>query len=354
VRPVLTILFAFALCTTLSAVAWSHHSRGNFNLEETVELSGTVTEYSWRNPHTFATLAVQNDEDVEDEWLLELNSISVLTGTGWNRETLKVGDEVTVVGNLEHNPTSKFFFSNYFVLPDGSRMVSAPNFSRGVPIARPPAREIDVTARSEDFSGIWRRQGGMGMGGGRPPAISLGGQTAARGLSLTAAGQSELANFDVRDNPWFQCVPGTLPDILDGTQQIVREDGALIFRYEILEIERTVHLGLSDHPIGTAPSHLGHSIGRFDGETLVVDTSLFTPATWGIGAGVPSSDQKHVVERYTLTNDGRRLEVETLFEDPVYLTEPMEMATTFFLDAGYPWQNYNCDAQASRRHLDVE
>ena len=66
-RPVLTILFAFALCTTLSAVAWSHHSRGNFNLEETVELSGTVTEYSWRNPHTFATLAVQNDEDVEDE-----------------------------------------------------------------------------------------------------------------------------------------------------------------------------------------------------------------------------------------------------------------------------------------------
>ena len=191
-------------------------------------------------------------------------------------------------------------------------------------------------------------------GGGQPPAISLGGQTAARGLSLTAAGQSELANFDVRDNPWFQCEPGTLPDILDGTQQIFREDGALIFRYEILEIERTVHLGLSDHPVGTAPSHLGHSIGRFDGGTLVVDTSLFTPATWGIGAGVPSSDQKHVVERYTLTNNGRRLEVETLFEDPVYLSEPMEMATTFFLDAGYPWQNYNCDAQASRRHLDVE
>ena len=142
--------------------------------------------------------------------------------------------------------------------------------------------------------------------------------------------------------------------MLDGTQQIVRAEGELRFRYELLEIERTVHLGLSEHPVGTAPSHLGHSIGWFEGETLVIDTALFTPATWGIGAGVPSSEQKRVVERYMLANDGRRFEVEYLFEDPVYLTEPMEMAITFFLDAGYPWQNYNCDAQASRRHLDVE
>jgi len=353
-RHFIAILYALALCTALSAVAWSHHSRGNFNLEETVELSGRITEYSWRNPHTFATLAVRNDNGVEEEWLLELNSVSVLTGTGWNRETLQVGDEVTVVGNLEHNPTSKFFFSNYFVLPDGSRMVSAPNFSRGVPIARPPARETDATARSEDFSGIWRRQRGMGMGGGQAPAISFGGQTPARGLSLTAAGQAELANFDVRDNPWFQCVPGTLPDILDGTQQIVREEGKLLFQYEILEIERTVHLGMRDHPAGTPLSHLGHSIGWFEGETLVVDSAFFAPATWGIGAGVPSSDQKHVVERYVLADEGRRLQVEYQFEDPVYLTGQMEMATTFFLDAGYPWQEYNCDAQASRRHLDVE
>ena len=112
-----------ALSACLCATAGAHHSRGNFDLENTVELQGTILEYSWRTPHAFVTLAVENDSGETEEWLLELNSIAVLTGTGWNRDTLTVGDEVTVVGNLEKNHTSNFFFSNYFVLPDGSSMV---------------------------------------------------------------------------------------------------------------------------------------------------------------------------------------------------------------------------------------
>ncbi len=348
-----------ALTICLSSGAWTHHSRGNFDLENTVELQGTVTEYTWRNPHTFATLDVVNDAGETEEWLLELNSISVLTGTGWDRDTLSVGDEVTVVGNLEHDPTSNFFFSNYFVLPNGSRMVSAPNFSRGVPIDRPPARTIDATARSGDFSGIWRQAGGMGGGGmgmgGAAPAISLGNQTAARGLPLTAAGQAELDDFNVRDNPWFQCVQTTLPGVVSGTQQIVRaSDDEIVFRYELRDVERIIHLGMAQHPAGTAASHLGHSIGWFEDETLVIDSANFAPTAWGIGAGVPSSDEKHVVERYTLIDDGNRLQLEYTFEDPEYLAEPVAMSRTFFLDPGYPWQDYNCDANASSRHLDVE
>ena len=353
-----SLSIAVTMVTCLCATAWAHHSRGNFDLDNVIELQGTITEYSWRNPHTFVTLAVANDAGEAEEWLLELNSISVLTGTGWDRDTLRVGDEVTVVGNLEHNPTSNFFFSNYFVLPDGSRMVSAPNFSRGVPIARPPAREVDSSARSEDFSGIWRQQRGMGMGmGGNAGAavISLGGQAPARGLPVTARGQTELDAYDVADNPWFQCEARTLPGVITGTQMIAREnDDEIIFHYEILEVERTVHLGMTGHPSGTEPSHLGHSIGWFEDETLVVDTVLFTPAVWGIGSGLRSSADKHVVERYTLIDGGNRMQVEYTFEDPVYLTEPVAMSSTFFTDPGYPWQEYGCDPNASSRHLNVE
>jgi hypothetical protein len=337
---------------TLCATAWSHHSRRNFDLENTTELSGTITEYSWRNPHTFAKLAVQGDAGETEEWLLELNSISVLTGTGWDRNTLHVGDEVTVVGNLEFEPGSRLFFSNYFVLPDGSRMVSAPNYSRGVPIARPPAREIDLSARSDDFSGIWRPQG-MGMGAA-PAAISFGGQTPSRGLPLTEAGQAELDAFDVEDNPWFRCEPRSLPWIVSATQQIVREsDDEILFRYEIMDVERQIHLNMTAHPADVAPSHLGHSIGRFEDGALIVETARFAPADWGIGAGISSSDQKQVVERYTL-EEGNRLNVEYTVGDPVYLAEPVTLSATFFLDAGYPWQDYNCDPLASRRHLTLE
>ncbi len=85
-----------------------------------------------------------------------------------------------------------------------------------------------------------------------------------------------------------------------------------------------------------------------------MDTALFSPAVWGIGTGIPSSDEKHVTERYTLIDGGNRLQVEYTFEDPVYLTEPIAMASTFFADPGYPWREYDCDPSASSRHLDVE
>ncbi len=397
-------LFSVACLTCLAGLAQAHHSRGNFDLDDVLELNGVVTEYTWRNPHTFVTLDVENDAGEAEEWLLELNSIAVLTGTGWTRDTIQVGDRVTVFGNPDNDRSKKFFFSNYFVLPDGSRMVSAPNYSRGVPIQRPPARELDTTATSTDFTGIWRREGGMGggmgMGGGAAgfgvgvgmgaiggaagagmgadagaagagmgaiggatalapppagPAIALGNQTPAMGLPVTARGQAELDDWDVRDNPWFRCEPRTLPGVIGGTQEILRPaDDRITFRYEILDVERTVHLGLTGHPSDIEPSHLGHSIGWFEDESLVVDTALFTPADWGIGAGVPSSDLKHVVERYSLFDGGRRMQVEYTFEDPVFLTEQVTLSATFFVDPGYPWQEYGCDPNASSRHLDVE
>ena len=361
--------YTVACLTCLAGLAHAHHSRGNFDLDDVLELNGVVTEYTWRNPHTFVTLDVENDAGEVEEWLLELNSIAVLTGTGWSRDTIQVGDRVTVFGNPDNDRSKKFFFSNYFVLPDGSRMVSAPNYSRGVPIQRPPARELDTTATSDDFTGIWRREGGMGggmgMGGGGTPGVpvpaglgqgvSLGNQTPAMGLPVTARGQAELDNWNVGDNPWFRCETRTLPGVISGTQEILRPtEDRITFRYEILDVERTVHLGMTGHPSDIEPSHLGHSIGWFEDESLVVDTALFTPADWGIGAGVPSSDLKHVVERYTLVDSGRRMQVEYTFEDPVFLTEPVTLSATFFVDPGYPWQEYGCDPNASSRHLDVE
>ena len=365
-------LFPIAGLTFLVGLVHAHHSRGNFDLDDVIELNGVVSEYTWRNPHTFVTLDVEDDAGEVEEWLLELNSIAVLTGTGWTRDTIQVGDRVTVFGNPDNDRSKKFFFSNYFELPDGSRMVSAPNYSRGVPIQRPPPRELDTTASSADFTGIWRREGGMGGGmgmgmgaGGAAPfpgpatapgqGISLGGQAPAMGLPVTPRGQAELDNWNVRDNPWFRCETRTLPGVITGTQEISRPaDDRISFRYEILDVERTVHLGLTGHPSDVERSHLGHSIGWFEDGTLVVDTALFTPADWGIGAGVPSSDLKHVVERYLLLDGGRRMQLEYMFEDPVYLAEPVTMSATFFVDPGYPWEVYDCDPNASSRHLDVE
>ena len=102
-----SILAAVVLIAGVSTNAWAHHSRSNFDLDTVLEFHGVITEYSWRNPHTFATLAVQDDAGESKELLLELNSVSVLTRQGWTRDTLSVGDEVTVFANPDHDGDKK-------------------------------------------------------------------------------------------------------------------------------------------------------------------------------------------------------------------------------------------------------
>ena len=362
-RNLRPLLIGTLLATSLLSSAFAHHSRSNFNLDTVLEFQGVITEYSWRNPHTFATLAVKSESGETRELLLELNSISVLTRQGWTRETLSVGDEVTVFANPDRNKGKNLYYSNYFVLPNGSLIASAPG-TGPASLPRTPRQQGDPTARSDDFSGIWRAEGGRfgarggnGMGAGNPGQnrVSLGGQTQAVGLPVTALGQAELDAWDVEDNPWFRCVTKTPPWIFSGVgaHKIIRESNDKItIRYEILDVERTVHMGTTEHASGVELSHLGHSIGWFEGETLVVDTALFAPAQWGIGNGVSSSEQKHLVERFTLLDDGHRLKFDYTIEDPVYLTEPVSLSQTFSLNPDYPWQDeYGCDSEASSRHI---
>ncbi|MGI9272435.1 MAG: DUF6152 family protein [Woeseiaceae bacterium] len=356
--------FLVALVVLAPAITWSHHSRSNFNLDEVLEFHGVITEYSWRNPHTFATLAIVNDAGESTELLLELNSVSVLTRQGWTRDTLKVGDEVTVFASPDNNPNKNLYYSNYFVLPDGEIIASAPGTA---PNSAPRVRrqQPDRTAKSDDFSGMWRVEGGRfgergrdrsgGNGEQNPNAMSLGGQTQAVGLPVTELGRAELDAWNVADNPWFRCVSKTPPWLFSGVgaHKFIRDDSEqIIIRHEILDVERIVYLGDREHPADVEPSHLGHSVGWFEDATLVVDTASFTPAQWGIGNGLSSSDEKHLVERFTLLDGGSRMNYEYTITDPTYLTEPVSLSQTMSLDPAYPWQDeYGCDPEASSRHL---
>ena len=260
-----SLFVACALAAGLSVTASAHHSRTNFDQDTLLEFEGVVTEYTWRNPHSFATLAVETETGETRELLMEMNSISVLGRGGWTRDTMKVGDAVTVFANPDNDANNNIYYSNYWVLPDGSIMASAPGSAPDT-VRVPPQRQVDATARSEDFSGIWRAAGGrfgvggmgMGMGGGNanggnagPPSASLGGQGPASGLPLTALGQAELDAWDVEDNPWFRCISKTPPWLFSGVgaHRFTRTDDRLIIRHEINDVERVIHLGMTEHPV---------------------------------------------------------------------------------------------------------
>jgi len=85
------------------------------------------------------------------------------------------------------------------------------------------------------------------------------------------------------------------------------------------DLVRTIHMDRVEHPVALASSRAGHSIGRWDGDTLVVDTVGFAP---GILAGnVAHSDRVHVVERFTLDSATMSLRRDYVAEDPEYFTD---------------------------------
>lgn len=86
-------------------------------------------------------------------------------------------------------------------------------------------------------------------------------------------------------------------------------------------------------------------------EVLIVDTRNFADHRSPYQSGVPSGAQKHVVERYRLTEDGTRIAVEFLLEDPQYLAEPLTHTRELVYSPHLVMSRYDCDPQTTRRFL---
>jgi len=109
--------------------------------------------------------------------------------------------------------------------------------------------------------------------------------------------------------------------------------------YGYMDISRTVYLNLTAHPKDVKPSQWGHSIGSWDGDTLVVDTANFLAGP--IANGVMHSDRYHLVERFTMSSDGKQLTRSWTGEDPLYLAEPFKGQDVVEISQT-PFEPYNC------------
>jgi len=333
---------AAALVTT---PALAHHSRSNFDLDSTVEVEGTVTEFAWNNPHAFAVVEGKKGDGPVEKWTFELNSTPVLTRFGWTPGTLKQGDHVVARGNPDRNPDRRFIYANLFI-KNGQEI-----WAWGGPqLTSPPKPSAEqLAAKSTDFTGVWRVQfKGDVLGRNRPDTQLV------NTLPVTAKGQAELDHFDPDKNPEWDCSPQTMPQILGYPYpfEITRPNAdTLVIRYEVNELVRTVHMNMKAHPADVAASPLGHSIGRIENGELVIETAKFTNVRWGNGTGVDSSGEKTTVERYALGADGRSLTLHFTMTDPEYLSKPVTDEQHYNLNSGYKLQDYLCDPATARRHL---
>jgi hypothetical protein len=91
-----SIAFAAAAAALLSISGWAHHSHTNYNTDEFINLSGTITEVAWTNPHVWIYMEVANAKGGPQKWALEGGSVTSLMRGGWQRNSLKRGDKVSV------------------------------------------------------------------------------------------------------------------------------------------------------------------------------------------------------------------------------------------------------------------
>ena len=151
--------------------------------------------------------------------------------------------------------------------------------------------------------------------------------------------------------------PPPILDDLPSVREIKIGAREVLIRFDTggVEAVRTIHLDQAGHPADVEPSLLGHSIGRWDGEALVVDSVAFMPDRRGVSAiGIPSGPRKHMTERFTLADDGLSLRRETTLEDPDYLTVPVSyvMVWDHRPDLDFSSASQTCDPEIANRFLE--
>src|SRR4029450_1013349 len=112
-------------------------------------------------------------------------------------------------------------------------------------------------------------------------------------------------------------------------------------KIEEYDLVRTIHIDQTATPKATKPSPLGYSVGKWEGNTLVGTTTQVS-YPWFDQAGIPQSEKSVLVERFSPTTDGSRLDYTVTVTDPVNFTKPVTL-NRYFLDLGEMIVRYNCE-----------
>jgi hypothetical protein len=357
------------LCAAaLAAPAFAHHGFGRFDPTKDITLEGTLTGIDFVNPHAYLYFDVTGTDGKVTPMRCEMRAATVLRRSGWSPEMFVAGKAVTITGNPHRDDPASCYI-------DTLKLGDAPTLERYQQLSGPASTRPERPARAPtgepNIFGDWAQEQYLiarppnGRGGLVPKSMVAAvesGQIAfadvpnagwgAQPVTLTAAGQAvadELRARPPEDSPRARCeITSILFDwVFDGPiNRITRGDGAITLEYG-RGLERTVHMNTTSHPANITRTRAGHSIGRWDGDTLVVDTVGFEP---GIVAGaVPHSEQLHVVERFTLDSATMALKREYVAEDPLYFGDQYKGADTVLV-ADAPFAEDRCEELTYRNY----
>jgi hypothetical protein len=199
---------------------------------------------------------------------------------------------------------------------------------------------------AESLAGVWLPRG--------EGFIEFARQTNSNEWALTPSAERQRDAYDGVSTPQVDCVPVSAPTVMlqpVHTEIIVSGDRVLI-RRDWMDVERAVYMDGRGHPENGERTVQGHTIGRWDDETLVMDTALFKEHILGTNAKIPSGLRKHLVERLFLSADRKSLNYEFTLDDPDYLLEPVTGNASWDFRPDLKPSGLPCNLEAARRPFD--
>ncbi|MFL2546769.1 MAG: DUF6152 family protein [Candidatus Rariloculaceae bacterium] len=320
----------------LPAVA--HHSRTIFDYEQLVTVEGVVTKYEFANPHIHLYVETETDAGEAVVWAFETGPTTTMRRRGWSDSAFFVGDRVIVEGH----PMKVSGTTTAAIADNSVRIVGAASSnSAGLAAAVEGERSSPIIA--DGLSGVWEV----------PRTSFIDEFSEPFDWALTDKGAEALSTYDdLTMNPQTRCMARSVPWVMifSGVQEIAVGDSEVSIRTEYDTVDRLVHMDAASHDNATVSYH-GHSIGWWEGDALVVDTTHFAGNRNGNARGVQSGPQKHLVERFELNPDRTRLTYSFELADPEYLAATVtgQFQSTYRPDLEF--DPIACDPEIARRFL---
>ena len=324
----------FVITTLLPLLASAHHSFApHFDADKPVSISGTIIEYERRNPHAYLNIRAEDANGRVTDWRCESHGFTQLARNGITPEMLAPGTRVGISGSQHRRDPNMCFFDMVY-LEDG----------RELSVNGPRGQVSSQEEQRDSIFGTWMLlPGGFATSG--PQAMME---------FLTGEGKAAVEKYNpFQDDPTYRCEPVAIRRVwgAPGTPlAIMRQGDDVVIRYEWMDAQRTIHMNQDAVPLDAEPSILGYSIGHFEEDTLVIETSRFTQGVLNqfvTAEGQPMrgllhSDQLRTVERLSLDQARNRLVMSMDHYDDVFFSRDFPNYTREYAPSTLDIQPFGC------------
>lgn len=312
-----------------------------------VTLRGVVTNVEWINPRVRFAVDVR-DARATAHWIVELaDAATTLERNGWSARSLKIGDAVIVQAVTTTGPERQALASSVVLSKGGAQLFKlsvttpsaygpVPRWADGQPRLGPPA----------GAKGYWKTD----VADPDVANVTAGDRVA---MPWAKAVIDQRVRTGFKDDPMSRCVPPGGPRQFLGPQGFQFVEQRELGRILVLlgDGDRNWRIIYTDgRPLGQAAdvvsSYYGSSAGRWEKDTLVVESVGYNEKFWFMTGGLPHTEALHLTERFTRT-DLSTLKYEVTVDDPRTYTAPWNANWTMRWVANQEIQEFFCEEKTS-------